>query len=204
MKIFFANMACYMSIKFNNDWNLMMFTISTYLVEISEGEESYISLDDSLRLREVFDHHKFTPEHIQMHIMIQFNNQIVIGNDIPSGLNLWDDYIVGIEKFLNGENVEIPYGIDPYLMKLISINSNSLELSIVGDWEPVKVFAQDILPKRELFTAILDGAEHFWNTLIDYKVFEEKEIKDTASREYPKLMIKEIEKLSAKVKTLFK
>lgn len=182
----------------------MMFQISTFLVEMSEGEEHYISLDDSLKLRGIFEHRKFTPDYIQMHIMIEFNNQTVVGNDIPSGLDLWNDYILGIEKFLNGENVEIPYGIDPYLMKLISINSNSLDFSIVGDWEPVEVFAQAILPKREFFEAILDGAAHFWNTLIDYKVFEEKEIKDTTSKEYPKLMIKEIEKLSGKVKTLFK
>ncbi|WP_375564319.1 hypothetical protein [Peribacillus frigoritolerans] len=182
----------------------MMFQISTFLVEMSDGEEHYISLDDSLKLRGIFEHRKFTPEYIHMHIMIQFNNQIVVGNDIPSGLDLWNDYILGLEKFLNGENVEIPYGIDPYLMKLTSINSNSLDFSIVGDWEPVKVFAEAILPKREFFEAILDGAAQFWNTLIDYKVFEEKEIKDTTAKEYPKLMIKEIEKLSGKVKTLFK
>ncbi|MFF2287980.1 hypothetical protein [Peribacillus butanolivorans] len=180
-----------------------MFKISTFLVKTSEGEKSYISLDDSIKLREIFEHRKFTPEHIQMHIEIQYNDQIVVGNGIPSGLDLWTDYIVGIEQYLDGENVEIPYGIDPYLMKLISINSNLLELSIVGDWEPVKVFAQAILPKREFLEAILDGATHFWNTLYDYKVFKEKNTKNTTPKENPKLIIEEIEKLRKKVKTLF-
>ncbi|KMY49757.1 hypothetical protein [Peribacillus loiseleuriae] len=179
-----------------------MFKISTFLVKTSEGEESYISLDDSLKLRELFEHRKFTPEHIQMHVMIQYNDQIVVGNDIPSGLDLWTDYIVGIEQYLEGENVEIPYGIDPYLMKLISINSNLLELSIEGEWEPVEVFAQAALPKREFLEALLDGATHFWNTLNDYKVFKEKNTKHATPKEYPKLMIEEIEELREKVKIL--
>ncbi|MFY0783126.1 hypothetical protein AB1K18_22965 [Peribacillus simplex] len=178
-----------------------MFKISTFLVKTSEGEESYISLDDSLKLRGIFEHRKFTPEHIQMHIKIQYNDQIIVGNAIPSGLDLWSDYIVGIEKYLDGENVEMPYGIDPYLMKLISIDSNLLEFSIVGDWEPVEVFAQARLPKKEFLEAILDGATHFWNTLNDYKVFE-KNTKNTTPKEYPKLIIEEIEKLRKKVKTL--
>lgn len=190
------------AIKFIKDWSLMMFKISTFLVEISEGEESYISLDDSFKLREIFEHRKFTPEHIQMHIKIQYNDQIVVGNDIPSGLDLWTDYIVGIEQYLDGESVEKPYGIDPYLMKLLSINSSLLEFSIVGDWEPVEVFAQAILPKREFLEAILDGATHFWTTLNDFKVFKEKNTKNTTPKEYPKLIFEEIEELRKKVKTL--
>ncbi|MFD9627454.1 hypothetical protein [Peribacillus muralis] len=180
-----------------------MFKISTLLVKITEGEESYVSLDDYLKLREIFDHRKFTPEHIQMRITIKYNNQIVVGVNVPSGLNLWSDYMVAIEQYLEGENVERLYGIDLYLMKLVSINNNLLEFSIVGDWEPVKVFAQTVLPEKEFLESILDGAEHFWKTLFDYKVFEEKEIRKTASKEEPKLMIEEIEKLREKVKILF-
>jgi hypothetical protein len=36
----------------------MMFQISTFLVEMSEGEEHYISLDDSFKLRGIFEHRK--------------------------------------------------------------------------------------------------------------------------------------------------
>jgi hypothetical protein len=57
---------------------LMMFKISTFLVEFCSGDERHISLDDSLKLREVFEHQKFTPEYIQLHIMIQYNGQIVV------------------------------------------------------------------------------------------------------------------------------
>ncbi|CAH0276166.1 hypothetical protein [Peribacillus simplex] len=180
-----------------------MFKISTFLEKTNEGEESYASLDDSLKLREIFDHRKFTPEHIQMRITIKYNNQVVVGFDVPSGLDLWSDYMVAIEQYLDGENVERLYGIDPYLIKLVSINNNLLEFSIVGDWEPVEVFAQAVLPEKEFLESILDGAEHFWETLIDYKVFEEKEIGKTTFGEEPKLMIEEIEKLRKKVKTLF-
>ncbi|CAH0316358.1 hypothetical protein SRABI96_05236 [Peribacillus sp. Bi96] len=184
-----------------------MFEIKTYLELFSydhtDLEASYISIDDSLKLREIIDHRKFTPEHIQMLITISYNNQIVVGIDVPSGLDLWSNYTVAIERYLGGENVEMLYGVDPYLMKLVSVNNNLLEFSIVGDWEPVEVFAQAVLPEKEFLESILDGAAHFWKTLIDYKVFEGKEIKKTTSKEEPKLMIEEIEKLREKVKTLF-
>ena len=93
-----------------------MFKISTFLVEYCDGDERYISLDDSLKLREVFEHRKFTPEYIQLHVMIQYNDQIVVGNDIPSGLDLWEQtYIPAIEGYLNERKVEIMYGIDPII-----------------------------------------------------------------------------------------
>lgn len=179
-----------------------MFKISTFL-ETNEGDESYVSLDDSLKLRGIFEHRKFTPEHIQMRITIKYNNQIVVGVDVPSGLDLWSDYMVAIEQYLESKNVERFYGIDPYLMKLVSINNNLVDFSIVGDWEPVEVIAQAVLPEKEFLKSILDGAEHFWGTLIKYKVFEEKELRKTTSKEEPKLMIEEIEKLREKVKILF-
>ncbi|MDF2000218.1 hypothetical protein P2Q57_23390 [Peribacillus frigoritolerans] len=56
--------------------------------------------------------------------------------------------MVAIEQYLDGENVERLYGIDPYLMKLVLINNNLLEFSIVGDWEPVEVFVQAVLPEK--------------------------------------------------------
>ncbi|PUB03972.1 hypothetical protein [Paenisporosarcina sp. OV554] len=179
-----------------------MFKISTFLVEYCNGDERQTSLDDSLKLREIFEHRKFTPEYIQMHIMIQYNDQIVVGN-IPSGLDLWEQtYIHAVEGYLDKRKVEIMYGIDPYILKLISINSNLLEFSIEGEWEPVEVFAQAILPEREFLDAILDGAEHFWKVLLEFKVFEEKKLRESTPSDYPVQMIKEIKELRERVKLL--
>ncbi|TDL78543.1 hypothetical protein [Peribacillus frigoritolerans] len=190
-----------------------MFEIKTFLGSHSydntdpfyskNPEAKYVSLDDSLKLREYIDHRKFTPEHIQMLITIKYKNQIVVGIDAPSGLDLWEaSYMVAMDHYLEEKKVEIMYGIDPILMKLNSIDSNLLEFTIMDEWKAVEVYATAVLPEKEFLVAILDGAEHFWKTLIDYKVFEEKEIRETTPKEYPKLMIEEIEKLREKIKAL--
>jgi hypothetical protein len=180
-----------------------MFKISTFLVEFCNGAERHISLDDFLKLREIFEHRKFTPEYIQMHIMIQYDDQIVVGNDIPSGLDLWEQtYIHAVEGYLDERKVEIMYGIDPYIMKLISITSNLLEFSIEGEREPVEVFAQAVLPEREFLDAILDGAEQFWKVLLEFKVFEEKKLRESTPSDYPVQKIEEINALRERVKLL--
>ena len=180
-----------------------MFKISTFLVEFYSGDERHISLDDSLKLREVFEHQKFTPEYIQLHVIIQYNDQIIVGNDIPGGLDLWEQtYTSAVEGYLDERKVEIMYGIDPYIMKLKSINNSLLEFSIEGKWEPVEVFAQAILPEREFLDAILDGAEQFWKVLLEFKIFEEKEIRETTPSDYPVQMIEEIKELRERVKLL--
>jgi hypothetical protein len=180
-----------------------MFKINTFVVEFCSDEERHISLDDSLKLKKVFEHRKFTPEYIQLHIMIQYNDQIVVGNDIPSGLDLWEQtYIHAVEGYLDERKVEIMYGIDPYIMKLISITSNLLEFSIEGEREPVEVFAQAVLPEREFLDAILDGAEQFWKVLLEFKVFEEKKLRESTLSDYPVQKIEEINELRERVKLL--
>ena len=180
-----------------------MFKISTFLVEFCNGAERHTSLDDFLKLREIFEHRKFTPEYIQMHIMIQYNDQIVVGNDIPSGLDLWEQtYIHAVEGYLDERKVEIMYGIDPYILKLIQINSNLLVFSIEGEWKPVEVVTQAVLPEREFLDAILDGAEQFWKVLLEFKVFEEKKLRESTPSDYPVQKIEEINALRERVKLL--
>lgn len=180
-----------------------MFKISTFLVEFCSVDERHISLDDSLELKEFFERKKFTPEHIQLHVRIQYYDQIVAGNDIPSGLDLWEHtYTSAVEGYLDERKVEIMYGIDPYVMKLKSINNSLLEFSIEGEWEPFEVFAQAILPEREFLDAILDGAEQFWKVLLEFKVFEEKEIRESTPSDYPVQKIEEIKELRERVKLL--
>jgi len=180
-----------------------MFKISTFLVEFCHGDERHISLDDSLKLREVFEHRKFTPEYIQLHVMIQYNDQIVVGNDIPSGLDLWEQtYIPAIEGYLNERKVEIMYGIDPITLKIGSIGNNLLEFLIIGDWEPKETYANAILPQKEFCKALLDEAEQFWKVLREFKVFEEKEIRESTPSDYPVQIIEEIKELRERVKLL--
>ena len=180
-----------------------MFKISTFLVEFCNGEERYISLDDSLKLREVFEHRKFTPEYIQLHVMIQYNDQIVVGNDIPSGLDLWEQtYISAVEGYLDERKVEIMYGIEPIRLKIDSIDNNLLDFQIIGEWEPKVTFAKAILPQKEFLEALLDEAEKFWNVLLECKVFEGKAKRESTPSDYPVQLIEEVKQLRERVKLL--
>ena len=180
-----------------------MFKINTFLVKFCNGEERYISLDDSFKLREVFEHRKFTPEYIQLHITIQYNDQIVVGNDIPSGLDLWrTTYITAVESYLDEQKVEIMYGINPITLKIDSIDNNLLDFQIIGEWKPNVTLAKAFLPQKEFLKALLDEAEQFWNVLLEYKVFEGKAKRETTPSNYPVQMIKEVKQLRDRVKLL--
>ncbi|WP_088044665.1 hypothetical protein [Bacillus sp. EAC] len=189
-----------------------MFEIKTFLelhsydytdpYYFNNPEAKYIYLDDSLVIREYFDHRKFTPEHIQMLITIKYKNKIVVGIDAPSGLDLWEDYMVAIEQYLNKKKAELMYGIDPIRLKFKSVDNKKVQFSILDESEPVEVYAKATLPVKEFFESLLDGAEQFWNTLKDNEVFEQKEIRESTPKNYPELRIEEIEKLREKIKTL--
>ncbi|WP_078410711.1 hypothetical protein [Priestia abyssalis] len=160
-------------------------------------------MDDSSKFREYIEHSNFTPKHIQMLITIKYKNEIVVGIDGPSGLDLWEQsYMALVESYLNQEKVNVMYGIEPIVMRIKSLDNHLFEFSITDEWKPIEVYAKAVLPKKEFFEAILDGAERFWNTLNNYKVFEKMDIKEKASIEYPVLMTEKVEKLREKIKIL--
>ena len=180
-----------------------MFKISTFLVEFCNGAERHTSLDDFLKLREIFEHRKFTPEYIQMHIMIQYNDQIVVGKNIPSGLDLWKQtYISAVKGYLDERKVEIMYGIEPITLKIDSIDNNLLDFQIIGDWEPKVTYAKVILPQKAFLEALLNEAEQFWKVLLECKVFEGKAKRESTPSDYPVQMIEEVKQLRERVKLL--
>lgn len=183
-----------------------MFLINTYLELVSYDHTDsyfinnpcarYIDIDDSSRIREIIDHRKFTPELIQQLITITYNNSNIVDFNVPSGLDLWGgSYIPALEKYLFEGNSTKMYGIEPVILQFESVNTNQVSFSIIGDWEPKKTFATAILPEKQLIESLLNSAKHFWEMLIEYKVFEEKMINDTTPRDYPYQMIKKIEGL---------
>ncbi|KAA0548496.1 hypothetical protein FZW96_07955 [Bacillus sp. BGMRC 2118] len=170
-----------------------MFEIKTYIQSRFDvtHKERYISLEDEQKIREFIGQPKFTPEHIKMLITIKYNDEVVLGIDGPSGLDLWSDtYMAAIEGYLSKGEVEILYGIDPVVMILKPVDSTYVEFIIKDEWQPSEIYAKAKLPRRQFFEALLDGAEQFWKTLICHKVFEEKELRETTPRDYPDVMIR--------------
>jgi len=171
---------------------------------VNNPEAKYIPLEDASELKGYFDHRKFTPEHIQMLITIKYQNIDVVGIGAPSGLDLWNDYLTAIEEYLDEDNVSVIFATDPILLKFESKDDKKLEFSIQDEWEPVKVYAQALLPEEDFFDALLTGAEQFWNTLKNYRVFEEKEIRESTPKNIPDLRIEQIQVMRKKIKTLWK
>lgn len=186
-----------------------MFEINTYLERESIDHadpyflqnpiEKYIDIDDSLNIREIIDHKNFTPEHIQQLITIKFNQQFIVGFNVPSGLSLWEDtFIPGLESFINEGNKEIMYGLDPIILKFESVNSKQVLFSIYEELIPEEIYAASIVPEKEFIESLLNGASHYWQKLIEYKVFKENELRETTSKDLPFIMLKRIEELRRK------
>ena len=188
-----------------------MFEINTYLEResfdysdpyfLQNPKEKYIDVEDSLNIREIIDHKKFTPEHIQELITIKYKKHFIVDFDVPSGLSLWADTIIpAIKGYLQDGNIEILYGIDPIMLRFESVNDNQILFSIYDEFEPKRIYVKEILPQKEFIESLLDSASHYWGKLNEYKIYEEKEIKESTPRDYPKKMLNTIEELRKKIK----
>ncbi|OAH59153.1 MULTISPECIES: hypothetical protein [Bacillaceae] len=190
-----------------------MFEIKTFLEKHSYERpqldsfeytrEHYIGLDESSKLKDYFAYRKFTPEYIQIHVTIKYKNKTLVGIDGVNGLDLWEQtYLDAIAQYVEKRNAETMYGIDPITLKLTALDNKLLHFLIIDEWEPKYIHAEAVLPEKEFLEALLTAAEHFWQVLLDYKVFEEKKMRETTSSDYPVQMIKQLKKLREKVKLL--
>ncbi|WP_430510827.1 hypothetical protein [Gottfriedia solisilvae] len=188
-----------------------MFKINTYLEResfdhsnpyfLQNPKEKFIDIEDSLNISEIIDHKNFTPEHTQELITIKYNNQFIIGFDVPSGLSLWEDtFLPAIAGYLQNGNIEILYGIDPIMLKFEPVNDNQILFMIYDELEPKEIYVNVILPQKEFIESLLDSASHYWGKLSEYKIYEEKEIRESTPRDYPKQMLNTIEELRKKIK----
>ncbi|WNS79230.1 hypothetical protein RRU94_16880 [Domibacillus sp. DTU_2020_1001157_1_SI_ALB_TIR_016] len=187
-----------------------MFKIKTFLEKhsyeranlssIGNTREDYIGLEESSKLKDYFIYKDFTPEYIQMLVTIQYKDKIVVGIDGLNGLDLWEQtYLTAIKQYLKARNAETMYGIDPVTLKLQSIDNTFLHFIIKSDWEPKDVYAEGVLPEKEFLEALLMEAEHFWQVLLEYKVFEGENKREDSPIDYPAQMIKEVKKLRKKL-----
>lgn len=177
-----------------------MFNIQTYLklpytsvFEEKNPKVKYVHIEDAFRLQEVFEHPKFTPEHMQILITVQYNGQTIVGFDTPSAFDSWGDYFIVIEQFLVNCEAQTAYGIDTMMIKMKSINKDFLEFVIRGQWDTRAIFAQATLPTKEFLQALLNVAESFWRRLHAYRVFEEKTVLATTPKDLPIKMLRKIE-----------
>jgi hypothetical protein len=161
----------------------------------------YIEFDNTENISKIIDHHKFSPEYTQELITITYYDKDVVGFDVPSGLNLWkDSFIPAFEKYLTeGKITEVMYGIEPITLKLEPIANNQVSFSIFLEFEPEKPYASEILPEKEFISSILNGASDFWNNVIEYKIFERKEIGPRTPEDLPYRMLEKVEELRKRI-----
>lgn len=190
-----------------------MFEIKTFLEKhdydrtdlyfFEHPRERYIGLDEPSKLQEYFGHKDFTPEYIQMLVTIQYKEKVLMGIDKLNGLDLWEEtYLAATKQYVENRSAETMYGIDPVTLKLNALDNRLLQFLIIDDWEPRQVHAEAVLPEKEFLEALLTEAEHFWEVLLENKVFEGKHKREDTPSDYPVQMIKEITKLIEKVKQL--
>ena len=86
------------------------------------------------------------------------------------------------------------------ILKFESVNSNQVSISIHKEFATEEIYAKSILPKKEFIESLLDGASHYWQKLIEYRVFVEKELRETTPKDLPIQMLDTIEELRKKIK----
>ena len=190
-----------------------MFKIQTYLVKHSHKRtnlssfqntrDDYIGLEESSKLKDYFAYKDFSPEYIHMLVTIQYKDKVLVGIDGLSGLDLWEQtYFVAIEQYVKTRSAETMYGIDPVTLKFQPKDNTFIRFTIIDDWPPNHIYAEAVLPEKEFLGALLMEAVHFWEVLLEYKVFEGENKREDTPSDYPAQMITEVKKLGEKIKLL--
>lgn len=183
-----------------------MFNIKTFfekhthelasLNSLEYTRERYIGLKESSQLRDYFAHRKFTPEYMQLLVTVEYRGKVLIGTDGLNGLDLWEQtYFDAIEQYVETGYAETMYGVDPVILKLQAGYDRQLHFLITSDGEPEYIYVDTMLPEKEFLKALLTEAEHFWQVLQDYKVFEQKKMREDTPSDYAVQMIKKTKKL---------
>ncbi|WP_054024893.1 hypothetical protein [Bacillus sp. FJAT-28004] len=127
-------------------------------------EHTYIDPDNVEAVRELLNGKNFTPIHIQMTLILKDGNETVLGFNVPSALDLWNDYLHAIDAIIHDGCVQRMYGIDPVIMEMELLSEGLVQFK-VGNEYPDHVFVNAKLPAVPFFLAILNAVRIFWRKL---------------------------------------
>ncbi|MGG4127369.1 hypothetical protein ABEW19_03805 [Paenibacillus illinoisensis] len=96
-----------------------------------QPEVQYADVNDRNQINRLMRSRKFGLDALQMAIHVFDDSGLpLIGYEVPSGLNIWHDYLNAIRKLMERGKVSVSYGIDPYLLEMEQYANGQLRFTI--------------------------------------------------------------------------
>ncbi|MBD7969298.1 hypothetical protein [Paenibacillus gallinarum] len=148
------------------------FCVSDWLMHInSEPESRYVNIDDRLDMSELINNNDFSGKHLQLLFLIKHNQEYILGYNVPSGYNLWSDFLNAAEDFANYGRSKRSYGVDPLIMEIRSVGKEELNFSIYYEMDRSKKYIDVMLPTQEFMISLASSLRDFLVKMIhEYKV----------------------------------
>ncbi|WP_413034400.1 hypothetical protein [Paenibacillus xylanilyticus] len=142
--------------------------IDNWLIAVTQMPEvRYADVYDRKQVERLMMSQKFGLDALQMaiHVFDQSGHPL-IGYEVPSGMNIWQDYLRAIRKLMEQGKACVSYGIDPYLLEMECLANGQLRCAIRMELDPQDVFTQFVTSEKAFLLELLRAIEFLWNKLL--------------------------------------
>ncbi|WP_440117872.1 hypothetical protein [Paenibacillus sp. QZ-Y1] len=156
--------------------------INNWLVAVTQRPEvRYADVNDRELVEQLMMSGKFGLDYLQMAIHVTDDSgQPLIGYEVPSGLNIWQDYLRAIRKLMEQGKACVSYGADPYLLEMEQLANGQLRCAIRLELVPQDILTQFITAEKAFLLELLRAVEFLWSKLLgEYQTQSELDISKT-------------------------
>lgn len=138
--------------------------VDNWLMAVTQRPKvQYADVNDRNQVKRLMMSRKFGLDALQMAIhVVDDSGQPLIGYEVPSGLNIWRDYLTAIRKLMEQGKVSVSYGIDPYLLEMEQYANGQLRFTIRMELVPHHILTQFTIHARTFLLEILRSIEFLW------------------------------------------
>ena len=142
--------------------------IDNWLIAVTQQPEvQYADVNDRKQIERLMMSRKFGLDALQMAIHVfDDRGQALIGYEVPSGLNIWHDYLKAIRKWMEQGKASVSYGIDPFMLEMDQYPNGQLRFAIRLELAPRHILTQFIVHARTFLLEILRSIEFLWNKML--------------------------------------
>ncbi|MFK0520598.1 hypothetical protein ACINKY_00180 [Paenibacillus illinoisensis] len=135
-----------------------------WLIAVTQQPEvQYADVNDRNQIDRLMRSSEFGLDALQMAIHVfDDRGQPLIGYEVPSGLNIWRDYLKAIRMLMEQGKVSVSYGIDPYLLEMEQYANGQISFAIRLELVPHRILTQFTMHARTFLLEILRSIEFLW------------------------------------------
>ncbi|MBM6386653.1 MULTISPECIES: hypothetical protein [Paenibacillus] len=135
-----------------------------WLIAVTQRPEvQYADVNDRNQVERLMMSRKFGLDALQMSIHVfDDRGQPLIGYEVPSGLNIWHDYLKAIRMLMEQGKVSVSYGIDPLLLEMEQYANGQIRFAIRLELVPQHILTQFTIHARTFLLEILRSIEFLW------------------------------------------